>query len=71
MNRFMRAIMLVAVTSLPLAGCNTTGTSTHSTDGTVTSSLGVDGNGNRIDANAPTAPWSNQVSLKGDQSARL
>ncbi|MCB1460418.1 MAG: tetratricopeptide repeat protein, partial [Nitratireductor sp.] len=63
--------MLVAVTSLPLAGCNTTGTSTHSTDGTVTSSLGVDGNGNRIDANAPTAPWSNQVSLKGDQSARL
>ena len=71
MNRFMRAIMLVAVTSLPLAGCNTTGTSTHSTDGTITSSLGVDGNGNRIDANAPTSPWSNQVSLKGDQSARL
>ncbi|MEZ5801764.1 MAG: hypothetical protein R3D29_16475 [Nitratireductor sp.] len=65
----MRALMLVAVTSLPLAGCNTTGLH-YSTDGTITSSLGVD-NGNRIDANAPTSPWSNQVSLKGDQSARL
>ncbi|MEZ5870787.1 MAG: tetratricopeptide repeat protein [Nitratireductor sp.] len=71
MNRFMRAIMLVAVTSLPLAGCNTTGTSTHSTDDTITSSLGVDGNGNRIDADGPASPWSNQVSLKGDKSARL
>ncbi|MFZ1813775.1 MAG: tetratricopeptide repeat protein [Rhizobiaceae bacterium] len=67
MNRFMRAVALVAIAGLPLAGCNTTATSTHSPDTIVTNTA----SGRAADADPLTSPWSNQVSLKGDQSARL
>lgn len=74
MKTILRACVIVAGLGIPLAGCNTTGTSSHLTDATITSStepLGVDSYGNPVAANALALPWSNQVSLKGDQSARL
>jgi Flp pilus assembly protein TadD len=74
MNRIARATALVAVLAMPLAGCETTGASSHLTDATLTNTigdLGVDSHGNRIASANPSLPWSNQVSLKGDQSAQL
>jgi Flp pilus assembly protein TadD len=44
--------------------------STSGLDVTTTAALGGDSHGNRIDANQTSIPWSNQVSLDGDPSAR-
>ena len=74
MNRIMRATVLVSVLAIPLGGCTTTGASSHLTDDVLTSAtenLGVDSHGNRIADAYPSIPASNQVSLKGDKSARL
>jgi len=79
MNRVTRAAVLALVLGGALQGCSaTTATSTHATtDSTLTStvegpaSLGVDNHGTPIGAAWPSIPASNQVSLKGDQSARL
>jgi Flp pilus assembly protein TadD len=72
MNRIARAAALVAMLGVSLAGCTTTGSSSHQTDDALTTaSLGVDSYGNQIGAAWPSLPASNQISLKGDQSARL
>ncbi len=77
MYRFIRAFALPAMLGLALTGCNTTGSSTNS-DMTTTGSVGVsdyqrygtDEFGRPIAASWASAPHSNQVSLKGDSSAR-
>lgn len=74
MNGMTRAVALAVLLTMPLVGCNTTGASSHLTDATLTSStgdLGFDSHGNPVAANSLTLPWSNQASLKGDQSAQL
>ncbi len=69
MYRSIRAFMLATTLALPLAGCQTAGSSTY--DYTTTQSLGFDSHGNRVDGNIPGIPGSNHVSLKGDASARM
>lgn len=78
MNRFIRMAAIGLLCGSALAGCSaTTATSTHGgPDATTTSAipgqeLGVDHHGQQIGAAWPSIPSSNQVSLKGDQSARL
>ena len=71
MYRTLRALLLATAVAAPLAGCQTSASSTYGTDNSVTGSLGVDSHGSLIDGNFRGIPNSNQVSLKGDQSARL
>lgn len=76
MNRFGRALTLAVLSGIVLSGCNaTSGTSTHTTDSTLTSAversdLGVDTHGNQIGAAWPAIPASNQASLKGEQGTK-
>jgi Flp pilus assembly protein TadD len=70
MDRLGRACATIAIACLPLAGCNSAGMSTSGIDVTTTQALGGDSHGNRIADNDLTQPWSNQVSLDGDQSRR-
>lgn len=71
MHSTARAAALAIMLAMPLAGCNSTGSSGHLGDPLTTGDLGVDSHGNRIADAYPSIPWSNQVSLKGDHSARL
>lgn len=66
MKSLIKAFALVAIVALPLAGCNTTASSTHG-DASEVSGPNVYGR----DGILTHSPQSDHVSTKGDSSARL
>lgn len=74
MSGFTRATMAAILCGSLLAGCSsTTAVSTHGAAQASgpRSDLGVDHHGKSVGAAWPSIPASNQIGLKGDQSARM